>query len=52
MTKALAQDLVLNTKGIDSISINPTSVLGKNDFKPSRLGKIIKEFTLGNFLSS
>ena len=42
MTKALAQDLVLNTKGIDSISINPTSVLGKNDFKPSRLGKIIK----------
>ena len=48
MTKALAQDLVLNTEGIDSISINPTSVLGKNDFKPSRLGKIIKGVYSGN----
>ena len=42
MTKALAQELVISTEGIETISINPTSVLGKNDFKPSRLGKIVK----------
>ena len=42
MTKALAQELVTSTKEIETVSINPTSVLGKNDFKPSRLGKIIK----------
>ena len=42
MTKALAQQLVISTKGIETVSINPTSVLGKNDYKPSRLGKIVK----------
>ena len=42
MTKALAQELVTSTEEIETVSINPTSVLGKNDFKPSRLGKIIK----------
>ena len=42
MTKALAQELVISTEEIETVSINPTSVLGKNDFKPSRLGKIIK----------
>ena len=42
MTKALAQELVTSTEKIETVSINPTSVLGKNDFKPSRLGKIIK----------
>ena len=42
MTKALAQQLVTSTEEIETVSINPTSVLGKNDFKPSRLGKIIK----------
>tara|TARA_B100000287_G_scaffold65504_1_gene57059 strand:+ start:1616 stop:2599 length:984 start_codon:yes stop_codon:yes gene_type:complete len=42
MTKALAQQLVIATKGIETVSINPTSVLGKNDYKPSRLGKIVK----------
>ena len=42
LTKALAQELVTSTEEIETVSINPTSVLGKNDFKPSRLGKIIK----------
>ena len=42
MTKALAQQLVISTKGIETVSINPTSVLGKNDYKPSRLGQIVK----------
>ena len=42
MTKALAHELVTSTEEIETVSINPTSVLGKNDFKPSRLGKIIK----------
>ena len=42
VTKALAQELVISSDGIETVSINPTSVLGKNDFKPSRLGKIVK----------
>ena len=47
LTKAMAQDLVLHSKGIEKVSINPTSVLGKNDFKPSRLGKIVKALHSG-----
>jgi len=42
VTKAKAQNLVLNCNELFKISINPTSILGKNDFKPSRLGKIVK----------
>ena len=33
---------MISSDGIETVSINPTSVLGKNDFKPSRLGKIVK----------
>ena len=47
LTKAMAQELVLQSKGIEKVSINPTSVLGKNDFKPSRLGKIVKALHSG-----
>tara|TARA_Y100001980_G_C14541858_1_gene320006 strand:+ start:515 stop:1498 length:984 start_codon:yes stop_codon:yes gene_type:complete len=42
VTKAKAQNLVLNCNELFKVSINPTSVLGKYDYKPSRLGKIVK----------
>lgn len=47
VTKAKAQNLVLNCNELFKISINPTSILGKNDFKPSRLGKIVKTLYKG-----
>ena len=47
LTKAMAQDLVINAPEIEKVSINPTSVLGKYDFKPSRLGKIVKSLHKG-----
>ena len=47
MTKAMGQELVMNTDGIEKVSINPTSILGKYDFKPSRLGKVIKTLHAG-----
>ena len=47
MTKAMGQELVMSTDGIDKVSINPTSILGKHDFKPSRLGKVIKTLYAG-----
>ena len=47
MTKAMGQELVMNTDGIEKVSINPTSILGRYDFKPSRLGKVIKTLYAG-----
>ena len=47
MTKAMGQELVMSTDGIDKVSINPTSILGKHDFKPSRLGKVVKTLYAG-----
>lgn len=47
MTKAMGQELVMNTDGIEKVSINPTSILGRYDFKPSRLGKVIKTLHAG-----
>ena len=47
MTLAMGQELVMSTDGIDKVSINPTSILGKNDFKPSRLGKVVKTLYAG-----
>lgn len=47
MTKAMGQELVMNTDDIEKVSINPTSILGKYDFKPSRLGKVIKTLYAG-----
>ncbi len=47
LTKAMGQKLVMNTGGIDKVSINPTSILGKHDFKPSRLGKVVKTLYAG-----
>ena len=47
MTKAMGQELVMNTDGIEKVSINPTSILGRYDFKPSRLGKVIKTLHTG-----
>ena len=43
----MGQKLVMNTDGIDKVSINPTSILGKHDFKPSRLGKVVKTLYAG-----
>ena len=37
----------MSTDGIDKVSINPTSILGKHDFKPSRLGKVVKTLYAG-----
>ena len=48
LTKAKAQELVINAPNIKKCSINPTSVLGKYDYKPSRLGKIVKTLYEGN----
>ena len=42
VTKALAQELVLKTDGIETVSINPSGVVGKNDFKPSKFGKVLR----------
>ena len=42
LTKALAQDLVLNNREIVSISINPSGIIGKNDFKPSMFGNVLR----------
>ena len=49
VTKAKAQDLVLKTKDIHTLSINPTSILGKNDYKPSKLGTIIHSIYKNKF---
>ena len=37
----------MNADGIEKVSINPTSILGRYDFKPSRLGKVIKTLHAG-----
>ena len=42
LTKALAQDLVLNNREIETISINPSGIIGKNDFKPSMFGNVLR----------
>ena len=42
LTKALAQDLVLRSNEIDTLSINPSGIIGKNDFKPSMFGKVLR----------
>ncbi len=43
MTKAMGQELVMSTDGIDKVSINPTSILGKYDFKPLKTRKSCKD---------
>ena len=42
-SKALAEELVLQAveTGLDAVIINPTSVLGPNDYKPSLIGQAI-----------
>jgi len=47
ITKAMGQELVMGSEGIEKVSINPTSILGRYDFKPSRLGKVIKTLYAG-----
>ncbi len=48
-SKALAEELVLHAvgSGMDAVIINPTSVMGPNDFKPSLLGQAIIQLSKG-----
>lgn len=48
-SKALAEELVLHAveNGMDAVIINPTSVMGPNDFKPSLLGQAIIQLYRG-----
>jgi dihydroflavonol-4-reductase len=48
-SKARGESLVREaiTKGLDAIIINPTGMLGPNDFKPSHFGKAIISLAMG-----
>ena len=48
-SKALAEELVLHAveSGLDAVIINPTSVMGPNDFKPSLVGQAIIQLYKG-----
>jgi dihydroflavonol-4-reductase len=48
-SKALAEELVLHAveSGLDAVIINPTSVMGPNDFKPSLIGQAIIQLCKG-----
>ncbi|MFC2099175.1 NAD-dependent epimerase/dehydratase family protein [Bacteroidota bacterium] len=48
-SKALAEQAVLEAvrDGLDAVIINPTSVMGPNDFKPSLIGQAIIQLYLG-----
>ncbi len=48
-SKALAEELVLHAveSGLDAVIINPTSVMGPNDFKPSLIGQAIIQLCIG-----
>ena len=47
-TKAQAERLILNhsNDGLKTCVLNPTAILGPHDYKPSRLGKVVR--ALGN----
>jgi len=44
VSKSKAQQLVLKSNNIDTLVINPTAVIGPNDFKPSLLGSTILDY--------
>ena len=48
-SKSLAEELVLHDveSGLDAVIINPTSVMGPNDFKPSLIGQVIIQLCKG-----
>ena len=48
-SKALAEELVRNAveHGLDAVIVNPTSVMGPNDFKPSLIGQAIIQLCKG-----
>jgi dihydroflavonol-4-reductase len=48
-SKALAEELVRHAvaSGLDAVIINPTSVIGPNDFKPSLIGQAIIQLYKG-----
>ena len=48
-SKALAEQLVSEaaTKGLQTIILNPTAVIGPNDYVPSRLGKAVIQYYKG-----
>jgi dihydroflavonol-4-reductase len=48
-SKALAEELVRHAvaSGLDAVIINPTSVMGPNDFKPSLIGQAIIQLYKG-----
>ncbi|KPL26187.1 MAG: hypothetical protein AMS23_02740 [Bacteroides sp. SM1_62] len=52
-SKALAEQLVLHAveSGMDAVIINPTSVMGPNDFKPSLIGQAIIQLCKGKILA-
>jgi dihydroflavonol-4-reductase len=52
-SKALAEQLVLHAveSGMDAVIINPTSVMGPNDFKPSLIGQAIIQLYKGKILA-
>ncbi len=49
-TKAEAQKVVLGYRdqGLEVNVIHPTGIIGPYDFKPSRMGKVLKDITNGN----
>jgi len=48
-SKALADEAVLAgiEEGLDAVILNPTAVIGPNDFKPSRIGEVIRKLMHG-----
>ncbi len=50
-SKALGQRAVLEgaDRGLDAVIINPTAVIGPNDFAPSRMGNIVAGIARGRF---
>jgi dihydroflavonol-4-reductase len=48
-SKAQAEQLVLDAvgRGLDAVIINPTSVMGPNDFKPSLVGQAVLQMCQG-----
>ena len=48
-TKAEAENIVRGaiTRGLDAVIVNPTAIIGPNDFKPSAMGKLLCDLFTG-----
>lgn len=42
-TKAEAERVLLATEGLETIILSPTGVIGPYDFKPSRMGRVLRQ---------